>query len=461
MARDPEVLAGLLIGGSMPGGAEDATAQALALREGLEQLGPVFIKAGQLLSTRPDLLSEPYLDALSSLHGHVPPMSDADLDAALEEYASALGRPLPFAELDRRPIAAASLAQVHRARLEDGAEVAVKVRRRGVVDVVREDWRILTVLGRLLQRALSDVYDIPGVVEELGRSLTEELSLLNEAENLAHFAEALTPFAPDVRVPEVHRRLSTESVLVMELVHGRSLGDGGADVLSRPERERLARAISQAYFSMFFVDGIFHADPHPGNILITEQGEAVLVDFGMIGKIERQVADDLVRVLLSFVVKDSHGVAHAFLDVGKPTRSADELGWIMEVRRLLPRYHGMRLERLNVGALLVDLLRSAARCGIQAPPVVALVCKSLANMDGSVRLLDPRIDVLQTFRHFVPRLLEAHARRTASFEDVIKIALDVYAGANRVPLELATILEKAATGRLRFVVDPASPPRRR
>jgi ubiquinone biosynthesis protein len=461
MARDPDVLTNLLIGGSMPGGNGNAAAQAAALREGLERLGPVFIKAGQLLSTRPDMLPQVYLDELSSLHGHVPPMSEAELDAALEEYVSVLGKPLPFTEFDRVPIAAASLAQVHRARLQNGAQVAVKVRRRGVVDIVGEDWRILTLLGRLLQRWLSDVYDVPGLVEELGRSLTEELSLSNEAENLARFAEALAPFAPEVRVPEVHTRFSTDSVLVMELVNGRSLGDGGADILPRADRARLARAISLAYFNMFFVDGIFHADPHPGNILITEEGEAVLIDFGMIGKIERQVADDLVRVLLNFLVKDSHGVAHAFLDIGKPTRFADELGWVMEVRRLLPRYHGMRLERLNVGTLLVDLLRTAAKCGIQAPPVVALVCKSLANMDGSVRLLDPRIDVLQTFRQFVPRLLEAHARRTASFEDAIKIALDVYVGAHRVPLELASILEKAATGRLRFAVDSVSPPRRR
>lgn len=454
-ARTPDAWLSLWLGAGATGADRaGVTQRAEALRDALEQLGPAFIKAGQLLSTRPDLLSEPYLEALRELQSRVAPMSDAELDAALTDHAKALGVVTPFARFDRTPLAAASLAQVHRAELFDGSEVAVKVRRPGIVPKVERDLAILGLVARLAQRKAGDVYDLVGLAEELGHALRDELSMRTEAETLTVFGASLARFAPAVRVPRVHHELTTDAVLVSELVRGRPLSDGSQEDLDRERRGELARSLAHAYFHMFFVDGAFHADPHPGNVMVTETGDLVLLDFGMVGRIERQVSDNLVRVLLNFVLRDSHGVAHAFLDVGKPTRSADELGWVMEVRRLVPRYHGVRLERLNLGALLIDLLRSAARCGIQAPPVVALVCKSLANMDGTVRMLDPAIDVLGTFRQFVPQLLEAHTRRMASPERAAKLALDVSIGSQRVPFQLASILEKAATGRLRLVVDP-------
>jgi ubiquinone biosynthesis protein len=240
----------------------------------------------------------------------------------------------------------------------------------------------------------------------------------------------------------------------MEFIEGRPLREGGTLALPRKRRATLARSLAQAYLQMFFLDGVFHADPHPGNLFLTRDRRIGLLDFGMVGRIERQVSDNLIRVLLNFVLKDSHGVAHAFLDIGKPTASADEIGWIMDVRRLLPRYHGMSIQKLNVGTLLIDLYRCAARNRIQAPPIVALVCKSLATMDGSARLIHPEIDLVAEFRRFLPRILKDHARRMASLENNAKLALDVAIGAQRIPFQVATILEKAATGRLRVVVDP-------
>ncbi len=433
---------------------EDPTASdADLLRAGLERLGPVFVKLGQLLSTRPDLVSSQTMSSLQRLQSHATPMTRPEVDAALAEHARELGREV-FESVERVPLACASLAQVHRAVLRDGRHVAVKIRRPGVVQSVELDVAVLEVLARQAERVIdADVYDLRTTVEELAGTLREEIDLRCEAENLIVFGRNLARWAPRLRVPTVFEDLTTSSMLVMELVEGRPLGDGGAARIPHHLRGELARILAHAYFQMFFVDGTFHADPHPGNLLVEEDGSLVMLDFGMVGRIERQVSDNLVRVLLNFQLKDSHGVAHAFLDIGKPTSHADEIGWIMDVRRLLPKYHGMRLERLNVGTLLVDLLRNATKHGIQAPPIVALVCKSLANMDGSARLIDPNIDVVGTFGSFLPTLLEAHARRVASIEDAAKVALDVYIGAQRIPFQLATILEKAATGRLRFVVD--------
>jgi ubiquinone biosynthesis protein len=442
--------------GAVGSGGTRVEERAEALRAALEKLGPVFIKAGQLLSTRPDLLSEPYLDALQRLQSRVAPMEPRDVDAALAEHARALGMPSPFASFDRTPIAAASLAQVHRAVLHNGVEVAVKLRRPGLVELVERDLATLSLVTRLAQAHAGEVYDLVGLTDELGYALRDELCMRTEAETLAVFGTGLARFAPLVRVPAVYEGLTTDAVLVSELVRGQPLSEAVGNGLPHERRRELAEALTRAYFHMFFVDGVFHADPHPGNVMLTDDGELVLLDFGMVGRIERQVADNLVRVLLSFLLRDSHGVAHAFLDVGKPTRGADELGWIMEVRRLVPRYHGVRLERLNLGTLLIDLLRSAAKNGIQTPPVVALVCKSLANMDGTVRRIDPTIDVLGTFRDFMPQLVEAHARRMASPERAAKLALDVTIGSQRLPFQIGSILEKAATGRLRFVVDPLS-----
>jgi len=435
-----------LVGGEV-GGRGDS------LCRGLEALGPVFIKLGQLLSTRPDIMSADNMQALQRLQSRVAPMERAEVKATLDEHAAVLSGS-PFEHVDLEPIACASLAQVHRGVLRDGGEVAIKLRRRGVLPRIELDLAVLQLMARGAERLVdAEVYDLQTTVEELAQALREEVDLRSEAENLLVFGRNLRRWSPSLRVPEVREELTTGSVLVMELVRGRPLGDGGADNLRGADRATLARTLAHAYFQMFFIDGVFHADPHPGNILVDEAGSLVLLDFGMVGRIERQVSDNLVRVLLNFQLKDSHGVAHAFLDLGKPTARADEVGWIMDVRRLLPRYHGMRLERLNVGTLLVDLLRNAARNGIQAPPIVALVCKSLANMDGSARLVDPTTDVVGAFDSFLPTLLEMHARRVASIQDTAKVALDVYIGAQRIPFQIATILEKAATGRLRVVVD--------
>lgn len=426
----------------------------LRLRQALERLGPVFIKLGQLLSTRPDLVPPDYMRALQGLQSRVAPMSPAEVDRVLAAHAIEVGGD-PFAELDPTPVAAASLAQVHRARLRDGSEVAVKIRRAGVAELVATDLRVLALLAKLGQRVADDsgVYDFPGTVEEVTRTILDEIDFRNEAESLVVFGRNLAAWSDAIVIPAPREELTTESVLVMDFVRGRTLGDSGAAGLTRARREELASALAHAYFSMFFIDGTFHADPHPGNLVVTDDERLALLDFGMVGRIERQVGDNLVRVLLSFLLKDAHGVAHAFLDLGKPTAAADENGWIMEVRRLVPRYHGTRLERLNVGTLLVDLLRSSARNGIQSPPVVALVCKSLANMDGSARLLDPSADVVGLFQSFVPKLLEAEAQRVGSVEEIAKLALDTRIGAQRIPSQIATILEKAATGRLRLVVD--------
>jgi ubiquinone biosynthesis protein len=424
------------------------------LREGLEQLGPVFIKLGQLLSTRPDMVSTAMMRALQRLQARVEPMPSGDVVSALREHAERLGGD-PFSTVDLQPLASASLAQVHRARLREGQEVAIKIRRRGVVPQVQQDLKLLSLVARAGQRLTPEgVYDLPTMVEELAQALQDELDLRSEAENLQLFRRNLGGWGPSLRVPAVHEELTTEAVLVMELIHGVPLGDGGVERLPQAGRAEIARSLAHAYFQMFFIDNVFHADPHPGNLLVTERGELVLLDFGMVGRIERQVADNLVRVLLNFQLKNSHGVAHAFLDIGKPTHRADELGWVMDVRRLLPRYHGMRLERLNVGMLLVDLLKNAARNGIQAPPVVALVCKSLANMDGTARLIDPGIDIVSAFQGFLPIFLEAYAGRLTSVEEAVKVALDLYIGGQRVPFQLGTILEKLATGRLRIVIDP-------
>ena len=410
------------------------TANANLLRDRLEGLGPVFVKLGQLLSTRPDLLSSTYTDALRGLQSRVSPMEESAVVRSLSLYEKRLGKN-PFTYMDKTPIAAASLAQVHRAKLQDGTWVAVKIRREGVVRTVEEDLKLLKYTSNILQRLIPEgerqIYDLPGTVEELSISLRDELDLRNEAENLLLFGRNLTEWKPLLSVPYVYEDLCTDSVLVMELISGQPLTSHKTTDLDSVHRRRLATALAHAYFKMFFVDGVFHADPHPGNVLLTDDGNLVLLDFGMIGRIERQVSDNLVRVLLNFQLRDSHGVAHAFLDIGKPTSTADEIGWIMEVRRLLPRYHGMRLERLNVGTLLIDLLRSAARCGIQAPPIVALLCKSLANMDGSARLVDPDISVLAVFRDFLPSILLDHAQRRASPEEAAKVALDLSMGPDR------------------------------
>ncbi|MBL8722379.1 MAG: AarF/ABC1/UbiB kinase family protein [Myxococcales bacterium] len=432
----------------------DTAAHAEALRAALEGLGPVFVKLGQMLSTRPDLVAPSTMAALQRLQSKVAPMCAVDVDRALAEHREELGRDV-FARFEHVPLASASLAQVHRAELHDGRAVAVKILRRDVTARMELDFLVLDLLARAAERWIdADVYDLRTTVEELFQALREESDLRREAENLAVFARNLSAWSPALRVPAVYEELTTSSVLVMELIEGAPLGDGGAARIPGERRAELARSLAHAYFQMFFVDGSFHADPHPGNILVEPDGGLVLLDFGMVGRIERQVSDNLVRVLLNFQLRDSHGVAHAFLDIGKPTARADEIGWIMDVRRLLPRYHGMRLERLNVGTLLVDLLANATKNGIQVPPVVALVCKSLANMDGSARMIDPSIDLVSTFAAFLPALLEAHARRVASVQDAVKMALDVYIGSQRVPFQIATILEKAATGRLRLVVDP-------
>ena len=274
---------------------QKARSTARRFRELLSELGPTFIKLGQILSTRADLLPKEVIQELTSLQDSVRPMSEAEVRSQIE---SGLGRPVAscFASLDPTPLASASIAQVHRARTPEGDEVVVKVQRPNIRAQIETDLDLLYYLARLLEAVVEEVglYSPTGIVEEFDRAIHEELNFETEAQNLRKFGE-INQGRADLVIPKVHDPLSSGTVLTMEYLQGTKI----TQVEDLEQRQKLARTVVAVCFQQLFEDGLFHGDPHPGNILVLEDGRIGLLDFGLVGRLSPQMKQTLVVLTLA------------------------------------------------------------------------------------------------------------------------------------------------------------------
>ncbi|HEY8068546.1 MAG TPA: ubiquinone biosynthesis regulatory protein kinase UbiB [Burkholderiales bacterium] len=381
---------------------EDPT-RAARLREALEALGPIFVKFGQVLSTRRDLLPADIADELAKLQDRVPPFSSA---LAVAEIESSLGKPLHelFGTFEKKPIASASVAQVHVAALKDGAEVAVKVLRPGVERAIAQDVLLLQTAAGLMERLWADGRRLKPreVVAEFARHLEEELDLVREAAN-ASLLRRNFENSPLLAVPAVHWEYCARRVMVMERMHGTPISQIEALRRKGIDIPALARAGVEIFFTQVFRDGFFHADMHPGNILVSDAGQYVALDFGIMGTLSEVDKSYLAQNFLAFFNRDYRRVAQAHLDAGWVPAGTRLDEFEAAIRAVCEPIFSRPLKEIYFGKLLLRLFQTSRRFNVEIQPQLVMLQKTLLNIEGLGRELDPDLDLWQTAKPFLER----------------------------------------------------------
>jgi predicted unusual protein kinase regulating ubiquinone biosynthesis (AarF/ABC1/UbiB family) len=372
---------------SVSGRREATRESAQAFREGLEELGTTFIKLGQLLSSRPDLLPDVYIDELGRLVDDVPAVPFAQIEAVVRaDFGDDA-----FVSLDPEPLATASIAQTHRGLLATGHDAVLKVRRPGVVEQVDLDLALLRSTVRLAasHSEAAQRIQLEELADELEVHLRAELDFVEEAHNTELVRGLVEPFEGLV-VPRVIRPYVTERAVVLEHIAGRKVEAGHG---LEPQRAGvLAREFFRAYVSQVVVEGVYHADPHHGNVLLTDDGRLALLDFGLLGRLDEDTRAGLALLLLALAQNRADDVADLVVSLSLTSTRSDQAGFAQDVRRKLPRFHHRPLASIQAGQALADLQRAAIRRDIRLPTSFALVGKTLAQADSIARLLDPELD---------------------------------------------------------------------
>jgi ubiquinone biosynthesis protein len=384
---------------------EHGTDRAARICAALEELGPTFAKLGQILSTRPDLIPPELAEELSRLQDRVQPLTEAQVVQVMEEE---LGVPWEdvFESIEPEPLAAGTIGQVHRARLEGGHRVVVKVQRPDAAGEIERDLGLLALFAEKAEgrNALRELVDIPAVIEHLSSSLRRELDFREEASNIERMREVLAPY-PRLAVPGVHDQLSTKRLLVMDEVVGGPLRDAPAG----EARREAARQLLEAFYHQVLVDGFFHADPHPGNLLWADE-RIHLLDLGMVGVVEEEPRELLLLLLLAFWREDSDFLADVVLMLGEAKPDLDFDGLRADLAGYIARHRVSSFGDVQLGPMLDDLFELATRHGIRLPASLALTGKAFSQMQLAVAELDPELDPFSAIGGFMFRGIRGRLR---------------------------------------------------
>lgn len=421
---------------------------AIGLAKACEELGPCFIKLGQLLSTRPDLFPPHYISTLSRLQDTVTPVPSDKIAAIIESELGASIDTL-FQSFDCNPLATASMAQVHRAVLPDGTEVAVKVQRPGVRQRIEIDLEVLHEVARFATKYTpwGSRYGLLQMVRELENSLRQELDFQLEADNTKLITRQIADF-PLLTTPTVYGDYTSRRVLTLSFVRGRHLADVPCDELNALDAPAIARELLSAYLKQSIIDGVFHCDPHPGNIFLTDDNRLALLDFGMVGRFDSGQKDNVILLLLAFSERQGERVADTYLDMVEVPKDVNRRAFTQDVCALVSRYHDMSGGRMAMGTALLDLTRIAQTHRAPVPSAMTLLGKAMLNLDGTIRVLSPELDPVQLIRDYMLHVIKK--RTSGQFSPGRKFAwmLDLWHLFEDSPRRASMILDKLADDQL-------------
>jgi ubiquinone biosynthesis protein len=419
----------------------------------LERLGPAFIKLGQVLSTRADLLPPPYLDALGRLQDTIEPFPFADVEHIVQED---LGFRLSkgFASFDPEPIAAASLGQVHRAQLRDGRDVAVKVQRPNIREGLALDIATMEDIAGFLDHHTSAgrQFDFVQMVHEFRRTLLQELDYRREAQNLVRLAENLAAF-PRIVIPTPVEAYSSTRVLTMELVRGRKITRLTPIMRQDIDGTALARELFRAYLHQILIDGFFHADPHPGNVFLTDDGRIALLDLGMVSRLTPARQDQLLKLLLAIGEGDGDRAASLALQIGTAGEQLDQEALRRDVQQLVASYQDVSLEQLRVGRVVLEISRIAGKHGIRLPSELTLLGKALLNLDQAGRTLAPDFDVNGALREEAPALMQQRMRQSVTPANLFAAALETKEFIEQLPGRVNKLLDAFTNNEVKLKIE--------
>lgn len=432
---------------------EEAEVVPLARRftDMLQDLGPTFIKFGQMLANRPDLLPPEFIQELRRLQDRVVPFDSALARASIEQE---LGAPVEalFPEFESEPFAAGSIAQVYRARTAEGMPVVVKVKRPGIERVVLTDIDLLTYLARLLDEHVAEARVLRPqlIVEEFGRTVRREMDFLTEAAATAQFAKQ---FAEErrVRIPQVFWEYTTSSVLTLERLAGHNVADGAALARMGVDRRALARTVADVFLQQFFVTGLFHGDPHGGNLLADEAGVLALVDFGMVGHLTDELRGHLATVLIAAVIRQLDIIIQTFTDIGVLGPETDIGELKSDLNDLLNKYFEIPFARIDQMRVFQELMDLARLHHVFLPREFVLLGKAFVTVSALAKELDPQFDLATVAGPYARRLIlekVSPGRMARSFGVVLWQLVNL---AQRAPRELRELLDKAVAGQLQVI----------
>ena len=388
-------------------------AKAEELTDDLERMGPTYIKLAQLLSTRSDVIPPAYAQALSRLQDAVEPFPFAEVERIVtEQLGVRLSR--AFSSFDAAPLASASLGQVHRTVLRDSREVVVKVQRPGIKERIAEDMEALAELAEFADghTEAGRRFGFGELLEQFRRSITGELDYRREAANLTALARIVSRYDRLV-VPEPVDDYTTGTVLTMDYLRGRKVTDLGP--LARMDLDGcpLAEQLFEAYLDQILVEGFFHADPHPGNILVTDDNRVALIDLGMVARVPAAMRKLLVKLLLALSDGDGKAAADAAVALGRPLEDFDAAGFCAQASDLVERSHGLSVQELDAGTMVMELMRVSGDHGLRLPAELSMLGKALLNLDQVASALDPDFDPSAAIRHHTDAILESQMRPSA------------------------------------------------
>ena len=438
----------------LPGELESATAaSADELAADLERLGPTFIKLGQLLSTRGDLLPEAYLEALSRLQDSIEPFKFEEIERIV---TSELGVRISkaFSDFDPTPIAAASLAQVHRATMRDGRSVVVKIQRPNIRELIVDDLEALGEIAEFLDAhtELGKRYEFANMLTDLRKSLLRELDFTIESQNLIAIAENLEEFE-NIVIPDPVEDFTTTRVLTMEYIPGKKITQLSPIRLVEIDALGLADELFRAYLKQILIDGLFHADPHPGNVFLTPDDQIGLLDLGMVGRVTRGFQNNLLRLLLAISEGRGDEAAEAAIKMGEPKEGFDRTAFTRRVGDLVAENRDAVLSRMNAGKVTLEITRISADCWFRLPSEFTMIAKTLLNLDKVVYTLDSSFDPNVIIRERATEILERNIIRSMSPSNLLAGAVDVKEFAEKLPSRVNRILDAIGNNDIRFKVD--------
>lgn len=376
------------------------------LRKAFEELGPTFVKLGQLLSTRSDLLPDAFIEEFTKLQDKVQPLAYPVVKTVVE---GELGKKIEeaYSSFTSEPLAAASIGQVHEATLLTGEKVVVKIQRPEIEKIIETDISLLAFLAGLLEKYVPEtrIMGPTVIVDEFFRTLSFELDFVVEANNMAKISENIASFQ-EVVIPKVYKSLSTHKILTLEKLDGIRVNDLRAMDAAGIDRKHVVEVGARVFFKTVMVDGLFHGDLHGGNVFILPGNRLGIIDFGIVGRLSEKARDQLATMMMSLLTEDYENLCYEYAELGAAGASIDFEAFQREVRNTLSPYMGLALDELNIGRILIEATKIAAKYNIKVPGDWMIVFKAILTIEGMGRTLDPQFDLLATGQDLVKDLVK-------------------------------------------------------
>ncbi|HYE64513.1 MAG TPA: AarF/UbiB family protein [Pyrinomonadaceae bacterium] len=430
-----------------------AAPEAEELASDLEKMGPTFIKLAQLLSTRADLLPIPYLEALARLQDDVEPFPFSEVEQIV---SSELGARISkaFAEFEATPMAAASLGQVHRATMRDGRPVVVKIQRPNIREQVIKDLDVLEEIAEFLDNhtVMGRRYEFRNLLAQMRKTLLRELDYRQEARNLTAFGENLKEFDLII-IPSPIEDYTTSRVLTMDYIQGKKITALGP--LTRMELDGmiLAEQLFHAYLKQILIDGFFHADPHPGNVFLTQDNRIALIDLGMVGYITPRHQEDLLQLLLAISEGRGDDAAEIAIKLGQPKENFKEREFTNDVSDLITQHQSASLENIDAGRVVLEITRISGEYGFRLPPSFTMIAKTLLNLDQVVYTLDPYFDPNASIRQHATEILQRRMLKSLSPGNIFNTLIETKGFVEKLPSRVNKLLDAVANNELEVKVD--------